>query len=544
MSSSEPPSGPRLAFGTAGLRAPVGPGLDRMNDLVVRQTTAGVMRWLSSAEGPGVDAPTIVIGFDARLDSQDFAAAVAETVRVVGGRALLADRPVPTPVVAHAVRTEGADAGVVITASHNPPADNGYKLYLGDGRQLPPPLDEQIAAVIDEEARSWGDHPAANVAVGPAAGSGVASVDASVWIEQHRVAALHAVETLLGGAIPGGAGGATRSGESLRTVYTPMHGVGAEATHQLMDAAGYERMTDVPSQIEPDGRFPTVSFPNPEEPGALDEAMRVAAELDAGIIIAQDPDADRLALAVARADSPDPVVLSGDELGALLADHILRSTRGPRLVARSVVSSRLLDRIAGAADDVACAVTLTGFKWISRAADDHPGRAFVFGYEEAIGYQVGNHVLDKDGITAALAVRHMLGALAAQGETVWDRLDELARRHGLHCSRPVSIRFDDDPAAPARLIARFQQEPPTSLAGAPITANAIGGDSLPETPGVELHAEDGSRVIIRPSGTEPKLKAYVEVIESIGNGAVASARAVAEDRLDRLGSAVSELLQS
>jgi phosphomannomutase len=529
----------RIAFGTAGLRAAVGPGPRRMNALVVRQATVGVVAALQAS---GIDSPSVVIGFDARHDSADFAGHVAGAVAASGGTAKIASAPLPTPVIAHAVLAEGADAGIVITASHNPPADNGYKLYLGDGRQLVDPWDSEIAAAIDQVAAVWRQHgPAIDDACADLSNgvevAGLQVVDASNWAGLHRHAAVAATAPYR----PTG----EQLADPLRIVYTPMHGVGGPATLATFADAGLEPLLITESQFAPDPDFATVAFPNPEEPGALDDALAVAAAVEADAVFAHDPDADRLAVAVRTRSGDGLVALRGDELGVLLGDFLIQHSDGDRLVARSVVSSRMLDAVAAAAG-VTCQATLTGFKWIARAVEDHPGKQWLFGYEEAIGYSVGEHVRDKDGITAALVAHAALSDLRAHGRTVWDRFDELAAVHGVYASRPVTLRFDDDPAAIARVVDGLVASPPAALAGSPVTAGPIGGGKLPPTSGVELLAEDQTRVIVRPSGTEPKVKAYVEVIEPVAPGGgtpVAIARAEAEARLTLVCDEVRGLLQ-
>lgn len=525
--------GGRLAFGTAGLRATVGPGPERMNALVVRQTSRAVVAWLRDGDSSAVhDAPTVVIGFDARADSANFARHAAAAVLAGGGVPLLADAPTPTPVVAHALLHQGAAAGIVITASHNPPADNGFKLYLGDGMQLVSPADDEIAATIDRLAAAWSSY---GPAVDDAWHELPDSIDAEDWIAAHRADSVAAALALRSG-----------DGESQATVvYTPMHGVGGAPTVQAFRAAGLPEPIIVESQFEPDAAFPTVSFPNPEEAGALDHALAVAAEHDADLIVAQDPDADRLAIAVRSRSgsghtSPSHTMLSGDELGVLLGDHLIRQTSGDRLVARSVVSSRLLDAVANHAG-VHCQVTLTGFKWIARAVVDHPDKQWLLGYEEALGYSIGTHVRDKDGITAALVAVQLVNELQAAGETVWDRLDQIAATHGVYASRPVTARFDADPDQIGLIIDRLVADPPQELAGAAVSqSGAIGGGALPPTPGMELLTADKTRVIVRPSGTEPKVKAYVEVVIPVSAGTVEAARVTAQERLDLICAEVSD----
>jgi phosphomannomutase len=514
----------RIAFGTAGLRAPVGPGPNRMNALVVRQATVGVVRWL---QANGIASPKVVIGFDARPDSASFATHVAAAVASLGGTAVLADDAVATPVVARAVLTAAADAAVVVTASHNPPADNGYKLYLGDGLQLVAPADTEIASAIEQAADTWSQY-------GPAIDDHMADIEtvpANEWIAAHRTSALEALLT---------------DHRDCAVAYTAMHGVGGSAIVHAFEAAGFPSPSVVASQFEPDGSFPTVLFPNPEEPGALDQVIALATEIGANAALANDPDADRLAVAVPdRAGQFRP--LSGNQLGVLLGDHVLRHTTGAnRLVARSVVSSRLLDSIAASAG-VRCEVTLTGFKWIARPIVDFDDHEFVFGYEEAIGYCVGDRVRDKDGISAALVAAEMIAAHHAQGRSVWDRLDELAAQHGVYATQPLSKRFDDDPARVQALMDQIAADPPSMLAGS-VAADSgpVGLGSLPPTAGIHLVSEDRTQVIIRPSGTEPKVKAYLEVIEPVsgeGADAIAHARQHAAARLGQVAAEIDELFQ-
>ena len=453
----------RIAFGTAGLRAAVGPGPTRMNALVVRQATVGVVSVLRHS---GIESPTVVVGFDARHDSADFARHVAAAVVAAGGHVQLADASGPT------LR--------LVAATH--------------------------------------------------------------WAQLHREAAIAATETFRA------AGETAPAGSQIAIVYTPMHGVGGQATLEAFAEAGLAPPLITESQFDPDPDFPTVGFPNPEEPGALDRALAVADEHHADAVFAHDPDADRLAIAVrgrrmAQSDANPLVPLSGDQLGILLGDFLIRHSSGDRLVARSVVSSRMLDVIAAAAG-VTCVATLTGFKWIARAIDRHPDHTWLFGYEEAIGYSVGSHVRDKDGITAALVAHAALTELAAQERTVWDRFDELAAAHGVYESRPVTLRFDDDPSAIGPMVERLVSDPPTMLGGSRVAAGPIGGGTLPATAGVELLAQDQTRVIVRPSGTEPKVKAYVEVIEPVGSAGVAAARADAQARLANVCDEVRLLLSA
>jgi phosphomannomutase len=506
----------RLAFGTAGLRAPLGAGPMRMNRVVVRQATAGLVRFLP-------DGARVLIGYDARHKSDVFAQDVAGVVAAAGGTALLLPLRLPTPVLAFAVRHLGTDAGVMITASHNPPADNGYKVYLHDGAQIVPPADAEIAAAIDAVA-----------AEGPIA---VADLD------DPRIEVLGAdvVSAYLDALVSGGLVAA----REVNVVYTAMHGVGRDVLLAAFGRAGFPAPNVVADQCEPDPDFPTVAFPNPEEPGALDLALARARALDADVILANDPDADRLGVAVP--DDGDWRSLTGDEIGSLLADHVLRNTEGDdRLVATTVVSSRLLSKMA-TAHGVHFAETLTGFKWIVRPGLEHPEWRFVFGYEEALGYLVGDAVHDKDGIGAALAFAGLVADLKADGQTVHDRLDALAEEHGLHATRPLTLRFDDEDGLTriATRMAAVRRDPPATLGDRDVEAirDLLDDPDLPETDALLFRLGGGARVVMRPSGTEPKLKCYLEVVEPVA-GDVAAARHRADAALDALVTDLDHRLSS
>ncbi len=514
----------RIAFGTAGLRAALGPGPNRMNRLVVRQTTAGLMRWFKAK---GVKQPVVVVGYDARYGSAPFAVDTVGVVATLGGRAKLLPRPLPTPVLAHSVIELGADAGIMITASHNPPADNGYKLYLSDGIQLVSPADAEIAAAID--VVSARELPPVDLEH-----AGIRRLGRSVAAD-HIQAAVGALKT---------------TQRSVKTVYTAMHGVGGEPLMEAFAAAGFPAPIPVPEQFDPDPDFPTVPFPNPEEPGALDLALALAEEVSADLVIANDPDADRLALAVpARAlddpDAPRYQALTGDQIGVLLADHLLRNTEGPgRLVSNSIVSSQLLGRMAES-QGVEHVETLTGFKWVARPIVDRPECTFVLGYEEALGYCVGDAVRDKDGISAALVAAELAADALAKGETLWDRLDRLAIDHGLHLTGPVTVRLPgvDGMARRTQLLNDLIANPPETLGGATLIDHldlSVGRD-LPPTPGFVMHFDDRSRVIVRPSGTEPKLKSYIEVVETVADPTeVDAARQRARARLEQFQTELDE----
>jgi phosphomannomutase len=491
----------RLAFGTAGLRGPLRAGPNGMNRAVVRRTAAGLAAYLraSGTQGP------VVIGRDARHGSVEFARDSAAVLAGAGFDARLLPGPLPTPVLAYAVRLLGAAAGIVVTASHNPAADNGYKVYDSSGAQIVPPTDAAIEAAIG--------------AIGPL--STVALSDRySVLGDEVLESYLDAVA-----AVP------RTPHRTLRTVHTALHGVGAAVLRAAFTRAGFPAPAEVAEQAVPDPDFPTVAFPNPEEPGALDLALALAGTVHADLLIANDPDADRCAVAVPGPDGWR--VLSGDELGVLLADHLIRTGR-TGTYATTIVSSSLLGTLC-AARGVPSAQTLTGFKWIVRAA---PAPGLAYGYEEALGYCVlPSAVLDKDGVSAALLAADLAASLAAGGRTLLDRLDELAAEFGLHATAPLTIRVDDLGRIAAAM-ARLRAAPPTELLGRPVTAV---DDLLPDADVVRLRA-DGVRVVVRPSGTEPKLKAYLEVVEPVADGDVPTARERAAAALAALHTETREAL--
>ena len=529
-----------LQFGTAGLRAALGPGPNRMNRMVVRRAAAGLAAFLLDAvatAAPGT-RPRAVVGYDARHNSDIFAAETAAIFTAAGIEAFLLPEALPTPVLAYAVRALKCDGGVMVTASHNPPQDNGYKVYLGrhavgsdgDGAQIVAPYDAQIAARIS--------------AVGPVESIPLATEG---W-------------TILDGSLAAGYRQATAAlaradlfpARDLRIVLTPLHGVGGGTALEVLQAAGFADVTVVADQAEPDPDFPTVSFPNPEEPGALDLALETAARLDADIVIANDPDADRAAVAAKDPDTGAWRMLRGDEVGSLLGAHIAArlaagggaGSAGPDadskgVFANSIVSSRLLARIA-AASGFAHAETLTGFKWISRV----PG--LVYGYEEALGYCVApDLVKDKDGISAAVLIAELAAAAKAEGRTVFDTLDELYLQHGVHASDQLSIRVADLGLLDA-MMNRLRVSPPESFGSSAVevfTDLAQGSDQLPPTDGLLYITRNLTRVIIRPSGTEPKLKCYLEVIEHAASAAeLPAARQAARAALDQVLRDVSEAL--
>ena len=465
----------RLQFGTAGLRGAIGAGPNRMNRVVVGQAAAGLAAYLLDQ---GLAGGTVIIGHDARHKSDVFARDSAEIFAGAGFRALLVPVPTPTPVVAFGIGHFGCVAGVVVTASHNPPQDNGYKVYLGDGSQIVPPADGEIAGCIEEIThRDLSDVPRSDdyVEVG----------DELVEAYLDRVTSL----------VPAGAA------RDLDWVYTPMHGVGGRVVAEAVARAGFTGAEVVAEQAEPDPDFPTVGFPNPEEPGAIDLALALARRTGADLVVANDHDADRCAIAAPIDDTWR--MLRGDELGALLGDDALR--RGVEgTYACSIVSSSLLAAMA-AAHGQPFATTLTGFKWIGRV----PGLAF--GYEEAIGYCVDPQAVpDKDGISALIRVLTLAAGLKAEGRTVADRLDEIATTYGVYETDQLSVRVEDLSLIDAAMV-RLRRQPPTTLLGRPVQVIdlAAGTDELPPTDGVLLAGERVT-VVVRPSGTEPKLKCYLE----------------------------------
>ncbi|MFF5182615.1 phospho-sugar mutase [Streptomyces sp. NPDC000345] len=486
-----------LQFGTAGLRGELGAGPMRMNRSVVIRAAAGLAGYLKKNGGTG---GLVVVGYDARHKSADFARDTAAVMTGAGLRAAVLPRPLPTPVLAYAIRHLGAVAGVEVTASHNPPRDNGYKVYLGDGSQIVPPADAEIAAEIDA-VRSLDDVPRPE--------SGWETLDDTVLD-----AYLARTDAVLAAGSP----------RTARTVYTAMHGVGKDVLLAAFARAGFPEPVLVAEQAEPDPDFPTVAFPNPEEPGAMDLAFAAARATGPDLIVANDPDADRCAVAVP--DGGDWRMLRGDEVGALLAAHLVR--RGARgTFAESIVSSSLLGRIAEKAG-LPYEETLTGFKWIARV------EGLRYGYEEALGYCVDPEgVRDKDGITAALLITELASQLKEEGRTLLDLLDDLAVEHGLHATDQLSVRVQDLSVI-ADAMRRLRERPPVSLAGLAVTRAedlTRGTDRLPPTDGLRYTLE-GARVIVRPSGTEPKLKCYLEVVIPVtGLTALPAARARATDLL-------------
>lgn len=481
--------GSRLAFGTAGLRGELGAGTNRMNRVLVMQAAMGFAQFLLQRE----TTPSVVIGYDGRINSDVFARDSAEIFAGLGLDVVLFNREVPTPIVATAVRSLNMSAGVMVTASHNPPRDNGYKVYLGgedEGSQIVSPADNQIEELILQAALTpVTEYPRAT----------------SYRMADESVIDSYVAET---------AAISTRPATPARFVYTAMHGVGWEVSQRTYRAAGLGDAVVVSEQIHPDGSFPTVAFPNPEEPGALDLAYATADRHGIDLIIANDPDADRLAVAIK--DNGEWRRLTGNEVGSLLGWRAAERHQGstaPAALAASIVSTPALRAVANHYG-IAYSDTLTGFKFVNRVPH------LIYGFEEALGYLVDPaKVRDKDGISAAVDFLAMAGELQARGATVADHLREFAAIFGAFASTQISIRVSDLSEIPV-ITSKFRTQPPTHLAGLGVTAVddfAHGFESFPPADLVRLTIEGGSRVIVRPSGTEPKLKIYIDAAVTDGD---------------------------
>jgi phosphomannomutase len=515
--------GDRLRFGTAGMRGPMGPGPNRMNRALVRQVAAGLGSYLNQVD-PQASKDGVVVGFDGRHGSREFADDTAAVLMGMGFRVIAFDTVCSTPQLAHAIPFLNAAAGVMVTASHNPPKDNGYKVYWRNGAQIIPPHDRGISAKIDSVQATPG-----------MSGQRPEAVPSAVWSDYlDRVVSLR-----------------VRPTTGVRAVYTAMHGVGWAPLQMVMNAAGHTDVHPVKEQQEPDGDFPTVAFPNPEEDGALDLAIAHAQSVGADIIIANDPDADRLAVAL-----PDKTgrwrSLTGNEVGVLLAEELLAygAAHPTRLVATTIVSTTMLRAIAKS-HGALCGETLTGFKWLANLALAHDG-PFVLGFEEALGYSIGGVVNDKDGISAALLLMDLASNLKAEGRTLWDALERLYKRHGVYKTHQISIKMEGAEGAESieALMRHLREQPPHELADTDVIRmrdvlsrvdlNCKTGESdevpLPPSNVLEFTLEDQSRVLARPSGTEPKMKLYIEV--------VGKTHTDAQRRLDEVVEATTALVQS
>lgn len=497
-----------LQFGTAGLRGPIGPGPSCMNRAVVGRTAAGLAQFMKKR-----GLTSIVIGRDARHGSEDFTRETAEIMSGAGMKVFVLPRPLPTPVLAYSINELGVDVGVMVTASHNPPQDNGYKVYLGgtvDGidyraSQIISPTDGVISHEISQ-ITSLSSQPRN-----------------TKWVTlDDAIVEKYVARTSLLVKNPG----------DLKIVYTALHGVGTETLQRVFRAAGFPPPILVEAQAQPNPDFPTVAFPNPEEPGAIDLALEAARNVNADLVIANDPDADRCAAAV---NDPERGwrMLRGDELGALLGEYIARKSNGG-ILANSIVSSSILKKIAEHYS-MEFRQTLTGFKWLAKI------KGLTFGYEEALGYCVDSHsVNDKDGISAAIVLAQLATDLKLDGKTLLDLLDEIWLRHGFHGTEQISVRVQDLGSV-ATLLSSLRANPPSQIAGKRVLSIDdlnFPKDDLPPTDGLRLWLEGDIRVIIRPSGTEAKVKCYMEVITR--KGALA-----AQKILDELRTPLTQfLLQS
>jgi phosphomannomutase len=507
-----------LQFGTAGLRGAVGAGPHRMNRAVVIRAAAGLAAYLTEVVGRGA---VVAIGFDGRHGSVEFARDTAAVMVAAGHHAHLMPRMLPTPMLAFATRTLNADAGVMVTASHNPPQDNGYKVYLGGRAVTDSGQGAQIVAPFDAEI-------AARIAAVPSVQS-VPRAEGGWQIIPDSLVDYYVTSTA---GIVGPARDDRRA--NTKVVITSLHGVGSELMNRVLAEAGFTDVHEVAEQAQPDPDFPTVAFPNPEEKGAIDLSLALAESVGADVVIANDPDADRCA--VATMIDGAWTMLHGDVTGSLLGERVarhralLRMAPGSQVFANSVVSSRQLKAIAERHGH-SHVNTLTGFKWLSRV----PG--LVYGYEEALGYCVDpNHVRDKDGVSAGVMMASFVADLKSEGRSLADAIDDLAREYGVYLTHQVSVRYADLAEIPATM-ARVLASPPKSLAGSPVVATDDMGEGfagLLPTSGLHLATASNARVIIRPSGTEPKVKAYLEVVKPVADGDVASARALAKEEMAAL----------
>ncbi|ELH4195856.1 phospho-sugar mutase [Vibrio cholerae] len=497
----------RLEFGTAGLRGKVGCGPNRMNRLVIQETAAGLGHYLI-AQLPDAKNRGVVIGYDGRPDSKQFAYDTASVLTSLGIKTYLTYQVAATPIVAFGVRHFNAAAAVVVTASHNPPEYNGFKVYWENGAQIIPPHDAGIAACIDQAAQQAIPY----LALEQAEQQGLLHWLRDEYYQTYRKT-IGASPLLQHHTKP----------QALSLAYTAMHGVGANMAETLLADAGFTHVSSVKEQREPDGTFPTVNFPNPEEAGAMDMVMALAKKVGAQLACANDPDADRFAVAARKADGGYQM-LTGDQVGSLFGHYLLSQTDARRqLVGNTIVSSSLLSKIA-AAHGARYYQTLTGFKWLTNVAmqEQTEQHQFLFAYEEALGYTIGSTVWDKDGLSALVAFAQLAAELNAQGKTVWDQLEALYRQHGLHVNaqRSIALAPNSPPVGD-----KLRATPPTDIAGRKVLivedfklARRTFADgktetiTLPTSDVLIYHLDGGARVIVRPSGTEPKLKCYYEVV--------------------------------
>ncbi len=507
----------RLRFGTAGLRGIVGAGPMRMNRLVVQQTSAGLGLYLKH-QTRDVETRGVVIGYDGRHDSKQFAHDTAAVLTAMGIKVYLTSKVAATPLVAFGVTHFGAAAGVVVTASHNPPQYNGYKVYWGNGAQIIPPHDSGIAACIDRAATQ----PIVMQELEKAIADSRLVMLEDDFYQAYRQG-VKTAEVLQNHTRP----------DLVSLSYTAMHGVGAEMAEAVLKDAGVTQVYSVATQREPDGDFPTVKFPNPEEKGAMDRVIAEAKKHNAVLACANDPDADRFAVAVRKGESKvepgkgEYLMLTGDQVGVLLGHYLLtHAAKNQRLTCTTIVSSSLLSKVA-ASFNATCRTTLTGFKWLTNVGmtEQTDDNRFLFAYEEALGYTVGSMVWDKDGLSALVAFAQLTAELMNKGQTIWDRLDEIYREHGFHLNAQVSIALK--PETP-NIGAYLRDNPPSSIAGKKVLAiddissgvrqfedGRTESIALPASDVLIYQLEGGARVIVRPSGTEPKIKCYYELVETM-----------------------------
>ena len=510
-----------LVFGTAGIRGARGAGPMRMNRVMIRIVATAIAEELLS-DNQSDEAPLVVVGYDARHKSQIFAQDSVRVLATHGVRSLILPGPTPTPVLAYTSLSKKAKAGIMVTASHNPAEDSGYKVYWDDGAQIANPVDTKIAQRIDFKnpptEESLADYEDATILKGD-----------DELIKTYVDFASSSVSS--------------ESKREIKQIYTPLHGVGKKVFLDVFEKAGFENPTVVESQAEPDPDFPTVSFPNPEEEGALDLAVGLAIEKNADLVIANDPDADRLAIVARHGNKWRH--LNGNEIGVLLAEHILsKEQEEDRLVVTTVVSSRLLSKIADF-HKVKYAETLTGFKWIVRPGIEDKSSRFVFGYEEALGFALGDSVRDKDGITSALVFAELAAELKSEDKTVVDLLEELWNRHGVHKTALLAKRLDPETDISADFMSPWRTSPPEKIGEFAVigSIDMLSPESeLPATDALIFNISNG-RIVIRPSGTEPMVKVYVEVTESVINDDVRSAERSADHKIEDLLHGVSSLFQ-
>ncbi|WP_299806672.1 phospho-sugar mutase [uncultured Shewanella sp.] len=500
----------RLAFGTAGLRGIVGAGPTRMNRLVVQQTSAGLGAYLK-AQISDVATRGVIIGYDGRHDSKQFAHDAASVLTAMGIKVYLTANVAATPLVAFGVLHLGTAAGIVVTASHNPPQYNGYKVYWGNGAQIIPPHDSGIAARIDSASTA----KVALLDADKAKATGLLVMLEDDFYDTYRQG-VNQAGVLQNHTQP----------NSVSLAYTAMHGVGNEMALNVLKDAGFTKVYSVAEQAEPDGDFPTVNFPNPEEKGAMDMVIAEAKKHNAMLACANDPDADRFAVAV-RKDDGEYQMLTGDQVGVLFGHYLLtHASENERLTCTTIVSSSLLSKVAQSLK-ATCRTTLTGFKWLTNVgmSEETDDNRFLFAYEEALGYTVGSMVWDKDGLSALVAFAQLTAELASQGQTIWDRLESIYREQGFHLNAQVSIALK--PTTP-NIGAYLRENPPTEIAGHNVVSvddislakrffsdGTVEEVALPASDVLIYRLENGARVIVRPSGTEPKIKCYYEVVESM-----------------------------